>query len=393
MLNTPANIKLIPALLHVQIFHDLLVPFFYLLRITKVFPDIGHVEKIFFVLNVSLILQFLLSKWSSIKFTVYALVPIFIVVYGVTISAFFPFEARYYIPAFSTMILAVVGVLAGYNCGSNHEVLVIMERYYRALIVSFLIGFAIYFILKNYFGFAFYPSFVVQMLFLPCIFALVTKKYWSLVFIVGLMLVAGKRGPTIAMLLTIVIYFASKNIKSFIFTAFSSTIFVSAFVVLLSVSSLSTFQKYQYFLGNDESASNVELLTSGRDVEALGAYSKVEANDAVMSGMGFSFNHTINYLVADDETRGYVHVSPFNFLLRFGIFAGSIFVFFVYIYPFLRLGRLHHTHVSRKFLGLLFFALLFNSLTAYTIAYESFFWVSLGVLLKRVKRLPADCSA
>ena len=409
----------IPILLAILLFHDILIPWLYLLRITHIVPSIGHIEKLFFLMYLLVSVFYLVKNINTIKIPIVVFIFSFITAYGIVVSFFFPLELRYAIPSFATMIFAMVAMTLGSNiCVDKvgEGCINVIRRFTPYIIMSFLLGFGIYYYLQIFTDYKFYPSFVAYMLLLPLLYSIVCRKHGLTAFLLILIVLSGKRGPAFAVLIVICAYYLFYNIQSFWKGTVKVLMILIPFIIIVDSGLIYTFKKYEfmskytrealsipeeyslrslsipgeYSLGSlwggardlEEDRADFEV-SSGRIQELKDAGKVLSNNGGLVTGMGYSFF----YSLLDDEgniveNRGYVHISPFTLYFRFGI-VSFLLVAIIYIVPLLKFRNVYSENKFRSLMYMLFFVAMLNSLFAYTIAYEFFFWFCFGLIYNR----------
>nr|WP_275664608.1 O-antigen ligase family protein [Vibrio tubiashii] len=241
------------------------------------------------------------------------------------------------------------------------------------------------YLLIFFFGYSFYPSFVAFILVIPLISYYLDKKYHKAAAIFCLILLSGKRGPLIAVVLAFSLHYIFLNLNypvKLLRIFFFSLIMIIGSSLIIVNTDIPTFKKF-----HDIEVSDVNFLskvTAGRDMEILDSIDKVSGDNNQLTGSGFSFKYELYDRIANvTEGRGYVHFSPFNYFLYFGVFFGVIYIISIYLYPLFFLSKSYVFGYSDSFFLLLFLCHLFNSLFSYTISQEAFFWISLGILCQK----------
>ena len=383
------RVRCISALFGLQLLHDVLVPWLYLLRITDIFPNVAHIEKGFFSIQL-LLAGFLLSFWwlAKRKIRVFFLPLLIFLVASLYMTSFFVTgdKARFAGPSFSTMIFASFFLVVGYNIkGDDFNIELWGKRFSLWVVPSFCFGYLSFLALLKIGGYDFYPSFDCQVLFIPLLYFIFKRKYIKFTLVLLLMFLSGKRGPFLAALLATASYGVFLNRKLPLKYLLSGAVGGVLLVLIASASNFPTLEKYRN-LFDAESSSTVGFwsqVTAGRNMEIMQALEKLNDNQSWLLGEGLGFGYDVLDQSGEAvEKRGYVHVSPLNFIFRHGVVLGVFIILLVYAVPFYKIFRLKRLEgagvVFTKFISLVFVFTSVNSLFAYTIAYEWLFWFSLG---------------
>lgn len=373
-------------LINLQLFVDSLVPSIYLVRILRIYENIGHYSKLVFIVMFFSIFLGLL-KCKKIKFP-YIIVPLFFCfLYGFIVTLIIgDLDVRRIVPNVASALFAMMLVIFGYNVSFRGEQLkIVLEKWRHRVVVSFILGFSVMNILIYVFGYSFYPSFVAFVLVIPLISYYLDKKYYKAMFILFLILLSGKRGPLIAVILSFSLHYVFLKFNHLV------RVFKVGFLVFLILiggglfilnADIATFKKFQNIDFSDPDF--LTIVTSGRNLEIQSSLDEVNADDSLFVGKGFSFKYVLYDDIANvSEERGYVHFSPLNSVLYMGFIFGLIYIISIYVYPLFYLAKGKVMTYKESFFLLLFMCHLFNSLFSYTISQEALFWVSLGVLCQR----------
>lgn len=407
------SIKIFKVLLWLMCFYYCLGPLVNLIRLirieslyilahyAKIFAPIGLLLSIFILLNV---------RTKNDRLANFGL---FLVGMGTVIGVVQLGEARYFVSHFFSGLFIPIMFLASFNLAGQidrSKLLILLYRFLNwssyLITIAYLIGIVVFWFIAIRRG-GIYIGFATNALLLPLSFFLIQRKrFWVLLCIV-LMLVSGKRGVYLGLLLVCAIYFLPKSQKKSLSRALILSGIVSVALIMFSFIArdwiyglplpswtIGVLNKW-YMLDpfQEDILNNLDIASSHRSLEIQWSFKEFIGNSwNWLVGRGYGYSFRLVLLSGESHQQHYLHFSPLNFLYQYGILG----VFFL-ILIFRRLEQAYKVIMqnlkSKPFELSIFMTFALYSLGSFVVGLTGFtygqdmgIWISLGILSSELLR-------
>lgn len=231
------------------------------------------------------------------------------------------------------------------------------------------------------FGISIYLGLACQILIIAFYIFVYQNRYFLAILTVGVIVLSGKRGVLVALLLSMMAY----SIPNLVIHRLREVLIVTCFGAIVLITAGIYNSEYLENIGEKfsfEETKSVNDFSSGRLNEALSAIDFfTDDKIRIFTGAGFGFTYIYrqeNQQLADVEDYGNVHFSPLNPLIIFG----SIISIIYFVILFLLIGKtllssnngLRWPLKSALVGSLIYTAFVFNLFN------EPFLWALLGFL-------------
>ena len=343
---------------------------------------VGHYPKIFSAYIFFILFVYILLKINDFKIKSFFLFysSFTLLTYGIIISFFNDVVyLRSLIPHLYSIffLILLILILSKFRVTNIFKIF----NYFKYFSKYIFISFSSCIIANNLLGF--YPGFSCFPLVIPLIFSIIYKHYFLLTTILSLTLFSGKR----SVFLTFILIFLFSNYikkKSILNVCFISFIIFTCFILIYVVNlDLSILNKFMLLFKIVDLEDSLYLASSGRSAEVFGSLSLFEENFKYLWGVGYGFN--FNYLDRDGSEilSHYVHFTPLNYVLNYGIIL-TILIYIFKFYIIFTSIRLFRRFPENVFLFLILFsvALILYSLFTYNVINDIFYYLVLLILFK-----------
>ncbi|NOQ31668.1 MAG: hypothetical protein GQ570_11155 [Helicobacteraceae bacterium] len=238
----------------------------------------------------------------------------------------------------------------------------------------------------------FYLGFSSSPLLIPFVYFLIKKK-WSLVILtVVLIAISGKRGVFIVLPVLCLSYlFLLLSLKEFLKTILLLFVFGIVFFVLINYfdvlfyfeSSVNKFKLISKVLfSNEYDLHELAVMSSGRSIEIIEGVNELNSQDAWLRGLGYGFQIEVPSVDGSYSLiNHYVHFTPFNFILQYGLILGSLFLF-IFVFKIINaLVKSKKKSDLEQFFLLLSVGYLLGSLTNYSMSFNPIIWMTFIIAL------------
>jgi len=242
-------------------------------------------------------------------------------------------------------------------------------------------------------------------LILPFAYYLVHSKFKLSFFVFFLILVSGKRGPLLSVIIVFLFFLPFYFKKNLIKSIFITLITVGFFLFLILITEgLTNFEGLPIYLSGplqklsvlnpNAESYNEDLAFSGRNQELILAsthFFKSSINIFIGHGFGWSyfFNAVIQGSTTTDFNVHYVHIAPANFFLTLG-FPLAVLILSTIGFGFVKAYLISIIKPPSKItLVILLFWIgdFANSLSGYSYPIDPLFWLSLAYLKVNMYKL------
>jgi hypothetical protein len=227
---------------------------------------------------------------------------------------------------------------------------------------------------------------------------LVYERRWLAALCVTVVILSGKRGTLLAMLITLLYALRVSWLRGFYRRSLFACVMAVGFVFLslyfrdsiTSVgwpSAITRVLEKWYQVDPFQEEFDIDVAFSGRNQEIALAFGKLaDRPHQLLTGMGYGWSYFFDARIAGSDTTDfvshYVHLSPANFVLLYGapfalLLTGLLVV--VMARGYLTRDR-DNAHLMRKVLALYCIGTFVSSLSGYTYATDPLFWTALGTL-------------
>jgi hypothetical protein len=277
-----------------------------------------------------------------------------------------------------------------------------MERFFTAMAYVILAASVVGYLAIESFrlgtGASLYVGYPSVQLFLPLAVFLLRRAWIPAGASLWIVLVAGKRGPLLALLIAGTFVLALRRFGS-------STRAVVAMASLAGLFGWAGFAGMRYIVDQQvfdpESVAmrvatkwdrtvnfqdDLTIATSGRDVEIEDAAALISTPSTFIFGQGFGW-----WWDNAGEKQHYVHFSYMNYVVTYGLLLALVVMVFLMVWM-VRLQRHAAAHRDDRLAWFLLFYLaasLLNAATANLLAVSLLFWVLLGVSARLVAHSPS----
>lgn len=320
-------------------------PFVALLRvmadviISERFFSAGHYTKVLDPLALALGALVLVAR-SRLRFNALMLVALLMVLNGTTVGLLHEAPARFFVAHLFVGLFVLVMYTAGMNVEWNLQWLHrVVTRASVLVVAAYLLAIVLFWGVVYATGNPLYLGISTQPLFVPLAYTVSYRRWSSSLLILALILLAGKRGPIMAVMVMLIFYLVD-SVRGRIL---GKLLFSLAAVVALAILSF-LLGRYvpegsgllgliygKWALLNPFSESfDLGLASSGRSTEIAYAFQQFSATPLNwIAGGGYGWNF-FNYGAPGSSTRDfyshYVHFSPLNFLYQNGIILAAAFL-------------------------------------------------------------------
>lgn len=319
---------------------------------------------------------------NKFKLNTYSLILLLIGFYGLLIAIFQQNKTMDMLAGVLHFMTGIMVFIYFYNSNElNIDKFMRFLSYSALICYSLVIGFI--YCLPWLFGFRIYLGLACQVLIIVFFYNVQKKNYFLSLLSVLLILISGKRGVFVALLLGFLISLLPLIKKLNIVNALQIMAFIAigtSLVLFTPISNEQLLHKYTF-----SEKTTVDDYSAGRFNEILSAYeSWTSSLENIIIGSGFGFNYTYVHhasKIADTEDYKNIHFSYLNPLIILGVPIALIYyacLFFLFIKLFQNVKLAHLKWASITYL--IYACFVFNLFD------EPIFWMINGLLGSWQKR-------
>lgn len=359
----------------------------------------GHYHKLFVPLIMLTTAVALLQRVNSLRIDPLGFFLLIVIPFGLFTGVLQGGEPRFFVAHLSAGLFAFLLYMVGRNTAWDEQQLETFWKISSYLIVaSFAFVISLFWLVRAVTGSSLYLGIGTGDLVFPLAYFLVCKQHRYALFTLALFLLSGKRGPLVAALAVILLYLplpGSRRLATrMIFVSGAGLLIVllsfaaEPFVRALALPAFLMEIVDKWYLANFFNENfNIDHALSGRNQELVLSFAAFAAQaQHWFIGMGYGWSYFFDAMIQGSTTTNfqvhYVHMSPVNLVLLFGIPLASL--FFVLMWNVIsKAYTCSAVNPDRPMIQvmILFWAGSFvSSLSGYSYPTDPLFWLALGAL-------------
>ena len=359
---------------------------------------VGHYHKVLVPLAM-LVSVLVLQKERRIRLDAFGLCLLAAILWGIVIGLVHGGSVRPFLSHLGAGVFAFLVYSASRAKPADAEWLRSFARAASyAILVSYALSIAAFWTISTVTGNVLYLGIGTGDMLFAMSYFLVYRLRWPAVFCLLVVLLSGKRGALLAMLVLMLYGVGVSWLRGFYrrtllaCLAAAALIWVSLYFrdSVVSVgwpSPISSVLDKWYQIDPSSENFDIDVAFSGRNQEIILAFGKFMSRaHHWVTGMGYGWSYFYDARIPGSETTDfishYVHLSPANFVLLYGA-PMALVVLFLMQRVIARSYRIREEDTAgrmRKVLALYCISAFVSSLSGYTYATDPLFWMALGVL-------------